>query len=80
MNYYCVLAMFISIFIATILVAPSTMANYAEAGEFQIFEYFFFNFKSYATSVRYYKLVTRLGGGKKKQIFLSSFRNTFGKV
>lgn len=33
MNYYCVLAMFISIFIATILVAPSTMANYIEAGK-----------------------------------------------
>lgn len=34
MNYYCVLAMFISVFIATILVAPSTMANYIEAGKF----------------------------------------------
>lgn len=40
MNYYCVLAMFISIFIATILVAPSTMANYIEAGKCKILIFF----------------------------------------
>lgn len=40
MNYYCVLAMFISIFIATILVAPSTMANYIEAGKFHLHKVF----------------------------------------
>lgn len=39
MNYYCVFAMFISIFIATILVAPSTMANYIETGKLSILNF-----------------------------------------